>query len=160
MSVEYLNRQLVWEGFAEFILFLSPIVGDSLSNLWVGQMRIGRRLLLRSHSDYNDTGTGRSSDGDEAVYDGNEGDAQGGSDGLDVEERQSRRRAHLRSSVNARNSSRCYICQASPPVMPHFALPCRHLFCYTCIATAVEEDPYFKCGQCKTPVHKIERYGV
>lgn len=127
MSVEYLNRQLVWEGFAEFMMFFTPVLNADWATRWISNTRLGRRLLMRSEGD----------DG------GGRGVRKNGGGGGRV--------------VKGRGRV-CQICRVEPPVMPHYSLPCRHLFCYVCLATAVEDDPYMKCPQCGTPVHEMERY--
>lgn len=44
VSFEYLNRQLVWHAFTEFLLFLLPLVGISRWRRWVS--RVWRRMAV------------------------------------------------------------------------------------------------------------------
>ncbi|KKK18813.1 hypothetical protein P175DRAFT_0437860 [Aspergillus ochraceoroseus IBT 24754] len=51
VSFEYLNRQLVWHAFTEFLLFLLPLVGISRWRRWIS--RVWRKTIsaIRSTSD-------------------------------------------------------------------------------------------------------------
>jgi hypothetical protein len=51
----------------------------------------------------------------------------------------------------------CPRCESSSPCMAHIALPCRHVFCYVCLALAMETDPGYKCKRCGVSVHAYKR---
>ena len=48
VSFEYLNRQLVWHAFTEFLLFLLPLVGISRWKRWLSRAWRKMRSLARS----------------------------------------------------------------------------------------------------------------
>lgn len=54
VSFEYLNRQLVWHAFTEFLLFLLPLVGISRWRRWLGRAWRKVKLALRSGADDSD----------------------------------------------------------------------------------------------------------
>lgn len=51
VSFEYLNRQLVWHAFTEFLLFLLPLVGISRWKRWLSRVWRKTKALVK-----NDTG--------------------------------------------------------------------------------------------------------
>lgn len=55
VSFEYLNRQLVWHAFTEFLLFLLPLVGISRWRRWLARAWRKTKTLLR-RSDTEDEG--------------------------------------------------------------------------------------------------------
>ncbi len=55
VSFEYLNRQLVWHAFTEFLLFLLPLVGISRWRRWLARAWRKTKTLLR-RSDIADEG--------------------------------------------------------------------------------------------------------
>jgi len=48
VSFEYLNRQLVWHAFTEFLLFLLPLVGISRWRRWLSRAWRKTKLLVKS----------------------------------------------------------------------------------------------------------------
>ena len=48
VSFEYLNRQLVWHAFTEFLLFLLPLVGISRWRRWLARAWKKTKSLMRS----------------------------------------------------------------------------------------------------------------
>jgi peroxin-2 len=48
VSFEYLNRQLVWHAFTEFLLFLLPLVGITRWRKWLGRVWKKAKSALRS----------------------------------------------------------------------------------------------------------------
>lgn len=119
VSFEFVNRQLVWSGFAEFLVFLSPVLASS---------RI-TRLLWRA------IGSVMPRDPGNAIESSSEA---------------------AEETISSTEQS-CGICSNSTPTMPHLALPCRHRFCYVCIAVAIEKEPSFSCQRCGVAVHAISR---
>ena len=51
VSFEYLNRQLVWHAFTEFLLFLLPLVGISRWRRWLVRAWRKARSLVQNQSD-------------------------------------------------------------------------------------------------------------
>lgn len=55
VSFEYLNRQLVWHAFTEFLLFLLPLVGISRWRRWLARAwRKTKTTLLKSNNGEDD----------------------------------------------------------------------------------------------------------
>lgn len=50
VSFEYLNRQLVWHAFTEFLLFLLPLVGISRWRRWLSRVWRKIRVAVRTNS--------------------------------------------------------------------------------------------------------------
>ena len=50
VSFEYLNRQLVWHAFTEFLLFLLPLVGIGRWRRWLAKTWRRTKLLLKNDS--------------------------------------------------------------------------------------------------------------
>lgn len=121
-TFEVLNRQLVWQGLAEFLLFLAPLISTLRQPRILFRTRALRRLLP--------AGTTRD----------------------DASSARSAGQGTVSSSTN-----KCQICETSSMVMPHVALPCRHTFCYTCVAMALEADPSYKCDSCNMAIHTLQR---
>lgn len=57
VSFEYLNRQLVWHAFTEFLLFLLPLVGISRWRRWVSRAWRKAVNALKSSEDDDETAT-------------------------------------------------------------------------------------------------------
>lgn len=51
VSFEYLNRQLVWHAFTEFLLFLLPLVGISRWRRWLSRAWRKTKATLKSSAD-------------------------------------------------------------------------------------------------------------
>ena len=51
VSFEYLNRQLVWHAFTEFLLFLLPLVGISRWRRWLSRAWRKTKATLQSNAD-------------------------------------------------------------------------------------------------------------
>ena len=54
VSFEYLNRQLVWHAFTEFLLFLLPLVGISRWRRWLSRAWRKTKSLVKSDSGQED----------------------------------------------------------------------------------------------------------
>lgn len=55
MSFEYLNRQLVWHAFTEFLLFLLPLVGIGRWRRWISRAWKKTLATIKSSDDDNST---------------------------------------------------------------------------------------------------------
>lgn len=58
VSFEYLNRQLVWHAFTEFLLFLLPLVGISRWRRWISRAWRKSKNLIRSDAEVEVEATG------------------------------------------------------------------------------------------------------
>ncbi|PNS13932.1 Peroxisomal bioproteinsis factor 2 [Sphaceloma murrayae] len=56
VSFEYLNRQLVWHAFTEFLLFILPLVGISRWRRWLAKAwKKAKSMVTRKSEDHDDT---------------------------------------------------------------------------------------------------------
>ncbi|KAL8830764.1 MAG: hypothetical protein Q9170_005591 [Blastenia crenularia] len=55
VSFEYLNRQLVWHAFTEFLLFLLPLVGITRWRRWLSRAWRKAKAMVRQSGDEEDT---------------------------------------------------------------------------------------------------------
>ncbi|KAI9797321.1 MAG: hypothetical protein M1825_006019 [Sarcosagium campestre] len=152
VSFEYLNRQLVWHAFTEFLLFILPLVGISR---W-------RRLISRAWRKFKALSTSRSSQG-------------GKTESQEPEIKQGEL-----AFLPERTCAICYADQ-SAPIMPgsvsnvtnpsggggivgssatditnpYASLPCRCVYCFVCIVTRLEAEEgegwiCLRCGELVT----------
>lgn len=145
VSFEYLNRQLVWHAFTEFLLFLLPLVGISRWRRWLSRAWRKAKLALPS-----------------------------GTDGFDDDAQLEKRGpfAHLPENTcpicyqdqNPSNTSEAEILgvnagahgfgvvgSASTDIVnPYQTIPCRCIYCFICIATKLEaeEGEGWTCLRC------------
>ncbi len=153
ISFEYLNRQLVWHAFTEFLLFLLPLVGITRWRRWLGRAWRKAKLALRS-----------------------------GGDDLDVDAHLEKRGplAHLPESTcaicykdqNLTNTSEAEILginagatgigvigsATTDIVNPYQTVPCGCIYCFVCIATKLEaeEGEGWTCLRCREVVKTCE----
>lgn len=148
VSFEYLNRQLVWHAFTEFLLFLLPLVGISRWRRWLNRAWRRAKLALPS-----------------AAADVDDDAAQLETCGP---------LAHLPESTcaichqdqNASNISEAEILginagahgagitgsATTDIVNPYQTIPCRCMYCFVCIATKLEAEEgegwiCLRCGE-------------
>lgn len=157
VSFEYLNRQLVWHAFTEFLLFLLPLVGISrwrriLSRTWRRLRSSVLALLGRSPSSSND---------DE--------DSAGGELGFLPE----RTCAICYRSQNPTNVSEADVMAqsaggggvvgsaATDITNPYEAIPCGCIYCFACLAQQIanEEGEGWTCLRCGELVKECKPWG-
>lgn len=119
VAFEFVNTHLVWAGFADALVFLTPIV-------WSPRVRRGVAAIV-------------------AAAIGSGGGGGGGARVVEVE------------GEGEGREGRCGVCGAGRPVMPFVALPCRHVYCYACLAVGMEKEARFSCGRCGVAVHAKAR---
>ncbi|MCJ1378875.1 peroxisome assembly protein (Peroxin-2) [Xylographa soralifera] len=142
VSFEYLNRQLVWHAFTEFLLFLLPLVGISRWRRWLSRAWRKTKSLVRRGGDYE------------------EGEAKGGELAFLPE----RTCAICYSDQNPTSTSEneiMVVTGASGGVVgsaqtdvtnPYETIPCGCIYCFVCIATRLEAEEgegwvCLKCGE-------------
>ena len=139
ISFEYLNRQLVWHAFTEFVLFLLPLIGISRWKRWLG--RVWQRLKKLGRRSGEDTQGERKGelaflpertcgicyqDQNFTTRGANDAMAVGGTSGGVVGDAQ------------------------TDITNPYETMPCGCLYCYVCIATRLEaeEGEGWTCLRC------------
>ncbi|KAI5293194.1 peroxisome assembly protein (Peroxin-2) [Ascosphaera acerosa] len=157
VSFEYLNRQLVWHAFTEFLLFLLPLVGISRWRRWLS--RAWRRAMATLR---------RSATGDD------DDDASGGRGGKHQGElahlpertcpicyRQQNPATQTEADLMAASSSAAGGLTGSAQmdiVNPYEALPCGCIYCFVCIAQALEgaDGDGWTCLRCGELVRQCQ----
>lgn len=145
VSFEYLNRQLVWHAFTEFLLFLLPLVGISRWRRIIG--RSWRRALIFLKRSF---GRGSSDDEEEEMPKGELGflpertcaicyssqnPAPGGSE----------------AEILAATAGGGVVGSAQTDITnPYEAMPCGDVYCFVCIAQKIEaeEGEGWTCLRC------------
>lgn len=145
VSFEYLNRQLVWHAFTEFLLFLLPLVGISrwrrwLARAWKNVSRTVTKLV---------SGSSKTDDDDElpqgelaflpertcAICYQDQNPAGGQSE---------------QEVISAGGNSGVIGSAATDITNPYEAIPCGCIYCYVCLAQRIEaeEGEGFTCLRC------------
>ncbi|KAI5787614.1 Pex12 amino terminal region-domain-containing protein [Peziza echinospora] len=139
VSFEYLNRQLVWHAFTEFLLFILPVVKVGRWRRWYSRaMRKARALTTSVTAGIADDSASilKNKNGElgflpektcAICFKETSADAGGASGG---------------SSTDITN--------------PYEAVPCGHLYCYICITSKIslEEGDGWECLRCNTLIKK------
>jgi peroxin-2 len=143
VSFEYLNRQLVWHAFTEFLLFLLPLVGISRWRRWLSRLWRGTKALIQNSGS---TGEEASSSRGELGFlpertcaicykDLNPG-------------------ASSESEIMAATARReGFIGSAQTDITnPYETVPCSCVYCFVCIATRLEAEDgtgwaCLRCGE-------------
>eukprot|EP01097_Dermamoeba_algensis_P003049 TRINITY_DN222_c0_g1_i1.p1 TRINITY_DN222_c0_g1~~TRINITY_DN222_c0_g1_i1.p1 ORF type:complete len:249 (-),score=21.35 TRINITY_DN222_c0_g1_i1:168-914(-) len=131
VNFEFMNRQLVWHGFTEFLLYLMPLINiDRIRNF------VRRRLLPRRKAAASPNLGTQSS--------------------INVNENLQEERGR---QIIVENST-CQSCQSNPPNVPYIT-NCGHLYCYFCILLLVhQEGGEAECLVCNQYVSRVSRFQV
>ena len=143
VSFEYLNRQLVWHAFTEFLLFLLPLVGISQWRRWLSRGLRKAKALIRSTS---------AEDGDDSTAKG---------EFAFLPERTCAICYHDQNPTSTSENELMAVTGASGGVVgsaqtditnPYETIPCRCIYCFVCIATKLEGEEgegwiCLRCGE-------------
>lgn len=149
VSFEFLNRQLVWHAFTEFLLFLLPLVGISRWKRWIARAWKKTKMVVK-----NMTTTQSSEDG-EALEDMKGGELHF------LPERtcaicyqdQNPAGGQIEQEVISAGANAGIIGNASTDVTnPYETLECGCIYCYMCIARRIEAEEgegwiCLRCGE-------------
>lgn len=151
VSFEYLNRQLVWHAFTEFLLFLLPLVGISRWRRWLSRVWKRTKSMVQSDSDISDEDT----------------DVKSGPLSFLPE----RTCAICYQDQNPAASSEAEILGANTGgsggvignastdiVNPYETMPCGCIYCFVCLATKIEgeEGHGWSCLRCGQTVYRCK----
>ena len=69
----------------------------------------------------------------------------------------------MSADVSASAAASCTLCGSAETCQPFVCSPCRHVYCYYCIAARMErsrrtEERTYRCGKCQAPVESIAPY--
>lgn len=140
VSFEYLNRQLVWHAFTEFLLFVLPLIGINRWRRWIGRTWRKTKDMIRSPDD-DDDGTKRGEYGflperTCAICYQDQNDA-----------------AMTETEVLAAAASGGVVGSAQTDITnPYEAVPCGCVYCFVCLATRLEQEEgegttCLRCGE-------------
>ncbi|MDI1490075.1 MAG: peroxisome assembly protein (Peroxin-2) [Ramalina farinacea] len=146
ISFEYLNRQLVWHAFTEFLLFLLPLVGVSRWRRWIG--RAWRKMALQLRRMVG----GGKANGETASQGGKLAALPERTCGICWEE-QSTVPVDGGAMVGAGGGAGGVVGSSETDVTnPYEAVPCGCVYCYVCLAGKLEEGEgegwvCLRCGE-------------
>ena len=142
VSFEYLNRQLVWHAFTEFLLFILPLVGISRWRRWLSRAWRKTKSIMRSG-------------GEEGAGDGARGEL------AFLPERTCAICYQDQNPATTSETEIMALSGASGGVIgsaqtditnPYEATPCGCIYCFVCIATKLDAEGgegwiCLKCGE-------------
>ena len=143
VSFEYLNRQLVWHAFTEFLLFLLPLVGISRWRRWLSRgLRKAKALVRSTGSEDDDDLTAKG----ELAF---------------LPERTCAICYHDQNPISTSENELMAVTGASGGVIgsaqtdvtnPYETIPCGCVYCFVCIATMLEGEEgegwiCLRCGE-------------
>lgn len=151
VSFEYLNRQLVWHAFTEFLLFLLPLIGIHRWRRWLARAWRNTRTFLKRGGD----------DGAEAIPPGGE---------LGFLPERTCAICYHDQNMSDPTSGTAAMSGVSSGIVgsaqtditnPYEAIPCGCVYCYICLAQRLEAEdgegwPCLRCGEV---VHVCKPWG-
>jgi len=141
VSFEYLNRQLVWHAFTEFLLFILPLVGISRWKRWLARLWKKGGAMIR----------GTKEDEDETVGRGELGFLPERTCAICYRDQNPTTGASEADVLAASGSAGGVIGSAQTDVTnPYEAIPCGCIYCFVCIAHRLEaeEGEGWTCLRC------------
>jgi peroxin-2 len=144
VSFEYLNRQLVWHAFTEFLLFVLPLVGINRWRRWITRTWRKTKEAIKSGTDDGEEKKGEYSFLPERTC------------AICYQDQNS---ATTENEVLAAAASSGVVGSAQTDITnPYEAIPCGCIYCFVCLATRMEHEEgegwtCLRCGglvkQCK-----------
>ena len=143
LSFDYMNTELIWNGLAETILFIAPLINFKKLLTFISRFNLfyyNYGGLFKRGSTSTSTSTSSSGSG---------GGGSGGGDTVVV--------PLLESSSDQSTNDECPYCNANPILIPFTSQDdgnCKHRFCYYCIESALLNDSSDHCVNC--PICSME----
>jgi peroxin-2 len=140
VSFEYLNRQLVWHAFTEFLLFVLPLVGISRWKKWISKAWRKLVFVLRNDGESGD----RLADGGELGFLPERTCAICYQDQNPITTSENEVLAMTEASGGVIGSAQTDITN------PYETIPCGCIYCYVCLASRLkaEEGEGWVCLRC------------
>ena len=148
ISFEYLNRQLVWHAFTEFLLFALPLIGISRWTRWINRIwRNAKNIFSSSNTSAKELG--------EFHY------LPERTCAICYQDQQSPLPGDTQSSLapSTLNASGGIIGSSATDITnPYSAIPCGCLYCYICLAQRLEaeEGEGITCLRCGALVRECK----
>lgn len=139
VSFEYLNRQLVWHAFTEFLLFVLPLIGVNRWRRWLSRTWRKTKEIIQTTPEGGGAATGEYGFLPErtcAICYQDQNDA-----------------ATTETEVMAAAASSGVIGSAQTDITnPYEAIPCGCIYCFVCLATRLEREEgegitCLRCGE-------------
>lgn len=147
VSFEYLNRQLVWHAFTEFLLFLLPLVGISRWRRWLS--RAWRSTKSALSADLSDTNTDIDKD---SAKTGPLAFLPERTCAICYQDTTSESQASADLLGGAAGAGGVIGSIATDIVNPYETMPCACVYCFSCLATKIEAEDgagwlCLRCGE-------------
>lgn len=145
VSFEYLNRQLVWHAFTEFLLFLLPLVGISRWRRWLVKAwkNVGRTVTKMV------SGSSKAEDQDDLLQ-GELAFLPERTCAICYQDQNPAGGQSEQEVISAGANSGIIGSAATDITNPYEAMPCGCIYCYVCLAQRIEaeEGEGFTCLRC------------
>ncbi|CAK7267903.1 peroxisome assembly protein (Peroxin-2) [Sporothrix epigloea] len=157
VSFEYLNRQLVWHAFTEFLLFLLPLVGIHRWRRWLTRTwRKTKSSVTKAASAVKGLSGGREEDGTAAPEKVQEGELAFLPERTCAICYQDQNTATSEADIMAAAAASSGVIGSAETDItnPYEAIPCGCVYCYVSLATRIEreEGDGWTCLRCGTLV--------
>ncbi|KAK3310263.1 Pex12 amino terminal region-domain-containing protein [Chaetomium strumarium] len=138
VSFEYLNRQLVWHAFTEFLLFVLPLVGINRWKRWLARTWRKTKKIM--------------STGAEGAADEKKGEYAFLPERTCAICYEDQNSATNENELMAAASSGVVGSAQTDVTNPYEAIPCGCIYCFVCLATRIEREegegwPCLRCGE-------------
>lgn len=155
LSFDYMNTELIWNGLAETILFIAPLINFKklwtfLNRVWdwmrMKEMVYSKHMMSFHHHPTTTTHT-------TTTTTTNRNQSQIDSDHSD--------QSQINNSYYS--NQECPFCNANPILIPYVSHDgvCKHRFCYYCIENALlndSSDHCVNCPSCSKEITKSKRF--
>ena len=148
VSFEYLNRQLVWHAFTEFLLFLLPLVGISRWRRWLSRAWRKTKVIVS-----NETG-----DIDESVRTGELSFLPERTCAICYQDQNPKTTSETEIMAISGASGGVVGSAQTDITNPYETIPCRCLYCFICIVRRLEaeEGEGWTCLRCGELIKECE----
>jgi peroxin-2 len=151
VSFEYLNRQLVWHAFTEFLLFLLPLVGISRWRRWLSRM--WKRTKDAMKSEITDDESIKMKTGPLAYL-----PERTCAICYEDQNPTSASEAEITAATAAVGGGGVIGSATTDIVNPYETIPCGCIYCFVCLATKIEAEDGggWTCLRCGETVYKCK----
>lgn len=138
VSFEYLNRQLVWHAFTEFLLFVLPLLGINRWRRWLNRVWKRTKIALNSNEETDEKTTGPLAFLPERTC------------AICYQDQNPTTEAEI---LGANTSGGGFLGSAMTDVVnPYETIPCGCIYCFVCIASKLEAEEghgwtCLRCGE-------------
>ncbi len=147
VSFEYLNRQLVWHAFTEFLLFVLPLVGISRWRRWLARVWRKTKSVMRSGGD----------EGEEVIKSGEFSFLPERTCAICYQDQNSTSTSE--AEIVAASGASAVIGSAQTDITnPYETIPCGCIYCFVCLAGRLEaeEGEGWTCLRCGEEVKECK----